>query len=147
MDRPLPPEASLPPSWREIYHLHIDEIDAQHDRLVLLVEALRELSVSAELIPVLNALDSFIGELEWHCLEEEQFMRRHKYPHVADHQRVHADFVEHCRQLRRDVESERFSLTPDMCDPLRHWLGEHILTHDRPYCAYYRPPDTDLCEG
>lgn len=121
----------------EKHSLWIDEMDSQHQSIVLLMNSLfrrdGERAPKAELRTLLEALRQCTAR---HFKEEEAYMAATGYPKLDVHQIIHRDLL-----AKLDVHVERFNagagrLGADLLSYLRYWLTAHITGVDRHYAAH-----------
>lgn len=117
---------------REKHSQWIDEMDSQHEALVLLMSSLfrrdGERACKAELMTLLETLRESTAR---HFKEEEAYMAATGYPKLDVHQIIHRDLL-----LKFDEHIDRFSagsgrLGAGLLSYLRYWLAAHITGVDR----------------
>ena len=122
--------------WSEDFAVHIDSVDQQHKRLVVLINALGDkiasdaLSFEEAKIMVSEAADY----AKYHFSEEEKLMRMFAVDlrHVEEHYDSHTKFLAYASSMFMDLREENYVTTcRQLLDFLISWLGLHILTQDR----------------
>lgn len=125
-------------AWSKDYALGLDEIDAQHEVLFDLLNAIWEAIVrraeNAETIKLVEELERYTVS---HFTAEEAFMRVTKYPHFVEHKRNHDAFVERVNREKMAVVTGGKGLSVDLVHYLKDWLVEHILMSDKAYADFY----------
>jgi hemerythrin len=122
--------------WSKSMEIGIDEIDDQHQELVVLLNRLFVSMVQREREKAtIEILDALIDYTKTHFTLEEQLMRDAKYEaqEYALHQRAHRDFIEKVDAAARKSLVEGKSVSFEMIHFLKHWLREHILVSDRQF--------------
>ena len=126
------------PQWTERLSVGIPQMDKQHQQLLQMFHRLRKLvcenATVDELGPIIRDL---LEATAAHCHDEEELLRRHKYPPHAGHTRVHQEII---ASLRRDylhpLAKGKLKLYPHTVDAIADLLITHIRTEDRKYGAY-----------
>jgi hemerythrin len=125
--------------WNDGLTLHIPEIDAQHKRLVGIVNQLIEIqdqeASDDEMTHILGALTHYIGE---HFETEEQMMIDHGYPALASHREEHQDFVTRTAYYIATYQTSGALLKKDLLYFLKTWLVDHIGKTDAAFGAFLR---------
>jgi hemerythrin len=124
--------------WSDAYCIGNPEIDRQHRGFFEAANRLYEQILNCQGEHGVEEAIAFLRDYaERHFKVEEAHMRRHGYRGLAEHQRLHAAFLENLNQLAYDLE---------VCGPSRHladvalevvqdWLFDHILEEDQAYAA------------
>ena len=129
-------------SWREAYSVGAAEMDAQHKRLVSMInqladcwqasqapEAAGSVESASAFHEILTAMFDYTQE---HFRDEEAYLRKIGYPHTDAHETEHAAFIEKVAAISI-AASEGM---PDMVGVhhyLKSWLLGHILKSDMDY--------------
>jgi hemerythrin-like metal-binding protein len=120
-------------SWKVEYSLGIAEMDAEHARMVEMMERLE----AVEGRPVaLQAVGKVVADLvdyvETHCKHEEDLMEKAGYPDLERHRDLHQAFGQKVLDMRSRASLDAKSVH----QVIQQWLGEHILKTDRDYVPY-----------
>jgi hemerythrin-like metal-binding protein len=131
----------LPYIWRKEFAIGLPEVDASHEKLLVLMNAF------AHTIN-LGALDQtppLLAEIQVSAAREFamelKMMKEDRYPFVEMHQRQHQRFFEFFGELREEIEhGEKDLVYLGFCIKrlLTGWLVNHILTADRHYAQFHR---------
>ena len=118
-------------AWQDAYALDLPEIDAQHQVLFDLMNALWNAIIARASADDTLAL---VRELERytivHFTEEETFMRRAGYSGFDAHKHAHDRFVARVAEEKSRIEAGTpFGL--EILHFLKDWLVQHILVEDR----------------
>lgn len=125
----------------ETYRLGVEDIDTDHKGKI---EALNQVEhLIEEHAPpdhVASALDALIGRTAEHFAHEEALMRRTKYPAVAKHAELHAEFLErlkhlHASSFKGDGQIDARAELAFFAD----WMSVHIQNADRNYVHWLHP--------
>lgn len=120
--------------WRDDYSVKIPSIDAQHQRLVAILNELHESMVSGHgaerLRAVLGELVAYTAE---HFAYEEALFAEHGYPNAAAHTAEHQRLVEQVLEFKRKYEGGQAAINMALMKFLKDWLIKHILGSDKAY--------------
>lgn len=117
--------------WRDEYRIGIEEVDAEHQALIDMINgACRLMDPAASN----EGLELALGEIHAVCTAhfalEEKDMRLCSYPQLAEHKADHERLLDDIRDLMDSVamygvlDRDAFSLR------LTEWFGIHFRTHD-----------------
>lgn len=133
-------------AWTESLAIGFVDIDAQHKRLIGLINDIWKALMSHGAQQ--NAA-SIVAELldytRTHFKDEEDLMARHSYPALEEHKLSHAFFVTKVHELEKRVEQGEV-VGLEMLHFLTDWLTFHIRMVDRQYADYIntRLEDADI---
>jgi diguanylate cyclase (GGDEF)-like protein/hemerythrin-like metal-binding protein len=123
-------------AWDESFETNVGDVDAQHHKLVELINGLGEILVSpAGSQPA--AWDGTRAELRayaaYHFAEEERLMEEEAVDarHAEPHRREHGSFRETVAQLGEPPSQSAPGRERELLDYLVHWLTYHILGRDQ----------------
>ncbi|MEZ4387282.1 MAG: bacteriohemerythrin [Candidatus Krumholzibacteriia bacterium] len=118
-------------TWTDELGIGVPEVDAQHQRLVELVNAFDDAATQGrgtrEIGGLLTSLTDYAVE---HFADEETTMRNLGYPDLDRHTRLHRQLVAKLEDLRVQYEVNGRRITRPMLELLRYWLLEHIRGAD-----------------
>lgn len=122
-------------TWDSSFETGIGEVDAQHLRLVEIINSLVDAIGHADK----NTLKSIVEQLkeyaQYHFRTEEKIMEESGYAGLAEHRDEHAVFVDQILLFDLDVILASEGLAWDMLHFLRGWLTNHILVVDKRFSA------------
>jgi hemerythrin-like metal-binding protein len=122
--------------WEARYSVGIAAMDAQHQKLMGMLNVLHEAMTTGtaqdELGQVLEDLETYTRT---HFAAEEGLMRARRYSGLAAHQVLHAEFAGQVRALRQQGNASVASGSIGLSRLLRDWLTQHILSADHKYGA------------
>jgi hemerythrin len=122
-------------TWKADYSVRVPSIDAQHQKLVELVNTLHEAMTSGQGKTVLATV---LGELavytRTHFAHEEGLMARAFYPGLAAHRAQHQSLIARLAELESRADAGA-SVTIETMTFLRTWLIQHIQQEDMAYSA------------
>lgn len=116
--------------WSERFSLHHKMLDAQHQELFNLANAVHALdpatSSKAELSKLFKAFYDYMAK---HFKEEEAYMQSLHYPLFIKHQKLHQSIIEGMNKILKEEKSIE-GLQEKMKFISQKWLMEHILEND-----------------
>lgn len=130
---------------QELREVGIPAFDADH-RLMLeriiafhtLVEALGSRRPNTEdwnqIRQMLDKLAAYAGQ---HFRAEEELMRKHQFPELAEHVKEHAGFGEKFGKIRQRLEKGEITASVDLKFFLLEWLMQHINRTDVKYSQFF----------
>ena len=125
-------------TWSNNYSVNIKEIDAQHQKLVELVNLLHDHMKAGK---GKDAVGKILKELAdytvYHFSTEEKLFAKYYYPDSRPHIREHQDLVEQVTKLILDYDKGSGVLPMDLMDFLRDWLINHIAKSDKKFTAFF----------
>ncbi len=127
-------------SWQPAMQLGMPAIDADHKKLVGLLNHLHYAVVAGEDNPgIARVLEDLVAYTRSHFAREENLMERGGYPELPHHRRIHERLA-----ARMQAFQDAFLQSPDDFDMDRFydfvsgWLLHHVLGEDmklKPYVA------------
>ncbi|MBU0676340.1 MAG: hemerythrin family protein [Proteobacteria bacterium] len=116
--------------WSDHYLVGVDEIDAQHIRLLQIMRNVFELreaeSTSPALIKILYELKKYA---KFHFKSEEMLMELYEYPDYeeqrAEHQKIYSELKSKLKALKSENDIS------DLLYFVVHWFVGHTRDHDR----------------
>ena len=125
--------------WEERYNIQVEAIDAQHRRLVDLMNHLIDIqgqeTSDDDIIDILGALTNYLGD---HFETEEQMMIDHGYPEFESHREEHQAFVTQTAYFIATFRDSGASLKRDILLFLKDWLVDHIIKTDAAFGAFLK---------
>lgn len=127
--------------WSSVYSIGIDEIDEQHKGFFAASHDLYEKIMDRTgKDAVAESVAYMRGYADSHFRTEEAFMRRHEYPGLGEHLRLHAAFMDTLARLEDDLRNfgpdER--LADRALDITQDWLINHIADEDVLYSLHVK---------
>ncbi len=122
--------------WEKSLNFGIDELDAEHQALVALVNELEDRAAGpAE--AVAEVLRRLVMTVDGHIEHENQLLTQLGYDHSDDHADADRKFLRMFQDLEQ-VFHEQGSFGPETRDFIRHLILQHIIKTDRPLRDFFR---------
>lgn len=125
--------------WNQSFVTGLGAVDAQHRRLVALINELAALLADDRLSGdgLEDLLKKLVNYAGYHFKEEEDLMARAAVDprHVEGHKAAHAGFIEELSLLGRGLGNDNPEAARRLLDYLSHWLAYHILGQDQNMAA------------
>jgi hemerythrin len=116
----------------------IEEIDAQHQVLVGLVNDMHEAIRLHHGNEVVNGILSKLAEYTLiHFAVEESLMRILGYPDYEGHKTQHEGLIQAVQDLQQKVDSGKASVGFELMHFLKVWLTKHIIESDKEYGTFF----------
>lgn len=127
--------------WQEEYLTHIDGLDAQHQKLVAMINSVYDdlykcQHISQKQVFIAETLKELIDYSCFHFEAEEKLMLRYEYPCYAVHKEEHEQFKKQIAQFVEKQKQGTLILAFPIFDFLKDWLISHVLTIDKQYGPY-----------
>lgn len=124
-------------TWKESYSVHVDRLDAQHQKLFETINGLAEAMRAGKGDEVIRDV---VGKLavytRTHFLQEETLMQQTGYPGLAAHKQQHSKLMADVETYKRDLEEGRRTNSIALLSFLQNWLVEHIQKSDKAYSLH-----------
>jgi hemerythrin len=123
--------------WTDKYTVGIKEIDAQHQRLVSMINTLHDAMKGGKgkdvVQPILNDL---LAYTKTHFAHEEELFKQHGYPSRDGHEKIHKSLAQQVVDLRGKVDGGSKILAVELMDFMKTWLTSHIMSEDKKYAPF-----------
>ena len=124
-------------TWNSRYSVGIARIDAQHQRLVELINELHAAMLAGAGRQVVGKiLDGLVEYTLSHFAAEEALMKRVAYPGYEQHKAEHLKLIEQVKLLKKKAQAGNAALTLEVAAFLNRWLVDHISNMDKKYSAH-----------
>jgi len=120
--------------WGPRFVLGVDDIDAQHKKLVIMVNDLyraqRSGAGKSDMKKLFRALKDYV---KVHFKAEEGLMERIGYSGIVEHKKIHRGIEKTVLELENDWERGGKGIDAQTLSFLKDWLINHILKIDKEY--------------
>jgi hemerythrin len=114
-------------AWSQTLSVGVREIDAQHKRLIELLDRLLEgMREGGGQVILGEVLDGLIDYTKPHFADEERLMTTYVYPNFAQHHAAHLDLTNQVLTLQAQYHAGEPVLTPLVAKFPIEWLYQHI---------------------
>ncbi|HPA67929.1 MAG TPA: bacteriohemerythrin [Tenuifilaceae bacterium] len=125
-------------SWESNYSVKVGSIDADHKKLVEILNSLFMAMSKGEGSKIISDL---VKELQrytiYHFSREESFFRITGYPNTQKHIEEHKQFIGKVKEYKEKVDKGNNDFSPEMLAYLKDWLLNHILVTDKAYSEHF----------
>lgn len=126
------------PSWSKELSVGVVSLDAQHQKLFRMFEALDEAILAGkDREAVGGVIDGLLAYTQEHFVREEKLFAQTRYRDAAAHALEHAAFLREAEALRAEYLAGREGLAARVLEFMSSWLKEHICGTDRKYTAHF----------
>jgi hemerythrin len=124
-------------SWNEKNNISIDEINQQHQQLVVLANQLhKKLGKKSEREEIRKTLGAILSYEKYHFSFEEHLMDIIDYPGSAEHKALHEKLSIQVNNMRNRFDKKQPISGSEILDFLRKCITEHIPQEDKKYADY-----------
>ena len=124
--------------WSNELSVGIEEIDAQHQVLVDLLnqihEAIQQRHGAEVTQHIVLKLDEYTRV---HFAVEESLMRILHYPDYERHKQEHDKLIDQLTELKGRLVAGKASVSFELAHFLKVWLTKHIMESDKRYTPYF----------
>lgn len=125
-------------NWETKFSVNVAEIDAEHKRLIAMINKLHDAMKIGQGKEALSAiLDDMTNYAVHHFHTEEGYMEKFNYPEYSKHKQEHDDFVAKVSDFREKFERDELLLSIEVMRFLSDWLRNHIMGSDQRYSNYF----------
>ncbi|MCC8998379.1 MAG: bacteriohemerythrin [Candidatus Contendobacter sp.] len=124
--------------WSNELSVGIEEIDAQHQILVDLLNEVHEAIQQRQGVEVTRDIVQRLNEYtRVHFAVEESLMRILHYPDYERHKEEHEKLIRQLHEFSDKLEAGKASISFDLAHFLRTWLTKHIMEGDKRYTTHF----------
>lgn len=116
--------------WRDGFKIGVNQVDAEHRHLFVLVKAL-------EVNNVQDTLNELLEYVVVHFTHEQEIMEHSGYPDFRAHLALHESFSSHVAEFLSNNDDWTEDRVNELRRFLNKWLVGHILTHDLRFGRWY----------
>ncbi len=132
-------ELGKPPEfqWKDDYGIGIAEIDRNYTDLFMKAAEIQTILSNGKHPKKMNeTLSSLIDQTESHFKNEENLLKKYRYPNLGHHCKTHRDLIKNIQELQTDLEKNNFETDLNFIEFFKSWLFSHILNEDRQYSIF-----------
>ena len=121
-------------AWSENYSVHVQQFDAQHQKLFAIINELADaMRVGKGEDVIRDVVAQLAVYTRTHFLQEEVAMRQTGYPDFAAHQEQHNKLMAEVEKQKSDLDAGRKPNIVAVLNFLGEWLVNHIQKSDKKY--------------
>ncbi len=123
--------------WKEAYSVKVEEIDAQHKKLIGLINQMADaMSIGRGRDVLSTVLTELVDYTVYHFNTEERLFQQYGYPEYKKHKKIHAALAGKTRELKESFDRGNKQISIDVMLFLSNWLNNHILEVDKKYGSF-----------
>lgn len=127
-------------NWEPRFSVGNATIDEQHQELFSLINRSYE-TIGGDPISEYEALWTILSKLidytRFHFSEEEGMMERAGFPQLAEHREQHRALIQKTEEMLNALENGEAGIGAEkLCQFIKEWIEQHVLTVDRSYMSY-----------
>lgn len=124
--------------WTDEFSVDVPSIDAQHKKLVDLINDLNAAMENGETDAVLGRIFAdLLAYTERHFAYEEQLFEKTGFAASDAHCREHEALRDKVTDLQGRLQRGEFMLGVEVMSFLRDWLTQHIMVSDKAYTRHF----------
>ena len=121
-------------TWTENYSVGIKSIDAQHQKLINMVNELQDAMLAGKANDQIGKiLDGLVTYTVTHFAYEEKLFAQHGYADAKAHKAEHDKLTAQVADFQAQFKSGKAKLSAQLMNFLRDWLNGHIMGTDKKY--------------
>mgnify|MGYP001768274200 CR=1 FL=1 len=123
--------------WREEYNVNIAKIDAQHKRLVAVINQFHDAVAAGQSRRDLQKVFAVLLDYMLnHFDTEEALLLQYGFPDFEEHKKQHDVFRRKITAFLDTFLDTDMDVTMDMAQYLVTWLSGHVFSTDKKYSAF-----------
>jgi len=123
--------------WNDSYNTGIASIDAQHKKLVEILNQLFSAMEKGQAREILGKLlDELIQYTVTHFATEEKYFKLYGYTESITHKMEHDALTKKAVELQTQYKAGKMVMTTQVANFLKEWLSGHILGSDKKYVPF-----------
>ena len=125
--------------WTNKCEVGIAEVDAQHQKLFEMLNALHSATVNGDEQSSLDAiLNEMVDYTVYHFETEEKLFKQYDYPGYDEHKKEHDDLTAQAVDLQTKFHDGSATISFDVLDFLHGWLIDHTTGLDRDMGPFFK---------
>lgn len=126
--------------WSNDLSVNISEIDAQHKRLIAMINELHDaMRVGQGKAALEKTFADLVRYTQTHFAYEEKLMAQHGYSpsEAAAHKKEHDTLTAKVLEMQKQYASGELVMSVEVLQFLKQWLGFHIQGTDKRYTSHF----------
>jgi hemerythrin-like metal-binding protein len=134
-------------TWTSNYNIGISEVDAQHKRLIEIINEIYESVNNGKENEIIHRIiNELVDYYITHFSVEEKIMSEYGYVSYLSHKKEHNDFKNVIQAYQKKIESGQLVVSMDMVKYLKDWFIKHILVSDKLIGVFLRRKGIKILE-
>jgi hemerythrin len=126
-------------TWSEEYRVGIKEIDAQHQKLVGMINTLHDAMKTGKGKEVIQPiLTELLAYTKTHFSREQELFAQFGYPSRDTHGKIHNNLTKQVVDLKAKVDAGSGVLAVEVMAFMKEWLTAHIIAEDKKYAPFLK---------
>ncbi len=126
-------------TWNDKLSVNIEEIDAQHKKLVKLIN---DLSDAMKIGKGKDIICNIINDLEKytvvHFSKEEKYFDKFGFKETVTHKLEHKKFVNEVKKFKQQFNDGSIGISVSVMAFISDWLKNHIMVSDKNYVTLFQ---------
>ena len=123
--------------WRDEYSVNVAKIDAQHKKLVAVINQFNDAIAAGQSRRDLQKLFAVLLDYMLHHFDtEEALLEKHGFPGLEEHKKEHDVFRKKITAFLDTFLDTDMDVTMDMAQYLVTWLSAHVFSTDKKYSVF-----------
>ena len=125
--------------WDPDLSVGIERIDEQHLKLIEILQGLEEaIQTGSDADKIEDTIVLLFNFAKVHFSEEEELLRKHKYPEEKVHVKEHNRFIAKAFEFRENFDAKKPGLNLEVVKFLSGWILSHIQITDNRYTKHLK---------
>jgi hemerythrin len=123
--------------WKPEYSVGVLEIDAQHHRLLDIINQMHDaMKMGGKPAAVSAVVNELVGYTRYHFAYEERLLEGAGYPELEAHRTKHRAMVGQVESFRDAANHASAAVSIKLMGFLKDWLSRHIMETDQRYAPH-----------
>jgi hemerythrin len=124
-------------NWNTTLSVGIAAMDAQHQRLIELINHLADAMMQGKGQAVIgDTLRNLVDYTRTHFGDEEKLMQTNDYLESSTHRIEHDKLTKQVLDFQDQFQAGKIAVSIELMSFLKNWLMGHIQTHDKRYGTF-----------
>ena len=123
--------------WKSNMSVGVAAMDAQHQKLIQLINQLAEaMSAGKGNLVLQSVLTELVTYTKTHFASEEGLLSKNNYPEYGEQKTEHDHFTKKIVDFQTQFKEGKIALSIELMNFLREWLLDHIQGRDKRYGVF-----------
>lgn len=125
-------------NWSDQLSVGVAEIDAQHKKLVEMINTFYDHMQEDNKTAMRELLISMAKYTMTHFKTEEELFAKYNYPKAQEHKKEHDAFITEVRSVQQRLSQGEHVLTLELTQFVKKWVTDHIMGSDKEYVPFFQ---------